>query len=239
MNNEWIVNTPIAHRGLHSQGIPENSIAAFEAAAAAGYAIELDVRAIKGGAIVVFHDDTLERMTGRNGFVRDLEATNLKETRLFGNAECIPLLETVFERVKTPICIEVKRLKNDDFLLERRLLSLIRHFEPNVTVASFDPKSLIWFRKNAPDIPRGVISCNFADETRSAYEKFRLRNLFDLRAIKPSFISYELNSLPAWRVSMARKFYKIPVLAWTIANDDDREKAKNVADNIIFEGIKP
>ncbi|MDR2033687.1 MAG: hypothetical protein LBP89_03540 [Helicobacteraceae bacterium] len=239
MNTEWIVSTPIAHRGLFSQNVPENSIAAFEAAQNAGYAIELDVRLIKGGAIVVFHDETLCRTTTGEGFVCDLEATRLKEIVLFGNGEPIPLLETVFEKIKAPIYIDVKSAIGSDFRLENRLLALIRHFEPNVAVASFDPKTLIWFAKNAPDIPRGIISGSFRGEEKTRYEKFRLRYMFDLGAIKPSFISYEIESLPFWRASFARKFRKIPLLTWTVKDEDDLQKAKSVADNFVFEGILP
>ncbi|MDR0665030.1 MAG: hypothetical protein LBF86_05860 [Helicobacteraceae bacterium] len=239
MDAQWFTTTPIAHRGLHGGSVPENSIAAFLAAQEAKYAIELDVQLIKGGSIVVFHDDTLGRMTGLNGFTRDLEATNLKNVPLFGAGETIPLLETVFERVTAPIYIDVKRSRSDDYRLETRLLALIRHFNPTVAVASFEPKTLIWFKKNAPDIPRGIISRSFKNEDRSIWEKYRLRRLCDLGAIKPAFISYELDSLPFWRVTIARKFYKIPVLAWTVRNEEDLQKAKKVADNIVFEGFAP
>ena len=56
-----------AHRGLHSRdrSIPENSLSAFRQAAQEGYGIELDVRLSEDGKVVVFHDDTLDRVCGR------------------------------------------------------------------------------------------------------------------------------------------------------------------------------
>ena len=62
-----------AHRGLHNikDGIPENSMAAFKRAVDAGYGIELDVQLTKDRIPVVFHDFTLERMTGQPGKVYD------------------------------------------------------------------------------------------------------------------------------------------------------------------------
>lgn len=56
-----------AHRGLHDKkrGIPENSFPAFRAAIEAGDGIELDVHLTKDGQVVVFHDDTFERICGR------------------------------------------------------------------------------------------------------------------------------------------------------------------------------
>ncbi len=62
----WLTERPIAHRGLHTgdSRVPENSLAAFQAAADAGYAIELDVQLTSDGQLVVCHDDDLTRMTG-------------------------------------------------------------------------------------------------------------------------------------------------------------------------------
>lgn len=55
-----------AHRGLHTEDgtVPENSLPAFRAAAEAGYAVEMDVHLTADDQLVVFHDDTLERMCG-------------------------------------------------------------------------------------------------------------------------------------------------------------------------------
>ena len=52
-----------AHRGLHSEGIPENSMAAFKAALDHGYGIELDVHLLKDGNLAVIHDSLLNRTT--------------------------------------------------------------------------------------------------------------------------------------------------------------------------------
>ena len=65
--------TSYAHRGLHGGGIPENSLAAFERACEAGYGIELDVQLSKDGEVMVFHDYTLIRMTGREEKLSELE----------------------------------------------------------------------------------------------------------------------------------------------------------------------
>ena len=61
-----------AHRGLHSRdkAVPENSLEAFRLAAEAGYGIELDVQLSKDGQVVVFHDNTLDRVCGVHGRVQ-------------------------------------------------------------------------------------------------------------------------------------------------------------------------
>ncbi|MGE5389162.1 MAG: glycerophosphodiester phosphodiesterase family protein, partial [Hyphomicrobiales bacterium] len=70
---DWLTARPIAHRGLHDalNGVVENSIAAARAAIAASYGVECDVQRTKDGDLVVFHDDTLERLTSRDGRVCD------------------------------------------------------------------------------------------------------------------------------------------------------------------------
>ena len=71
-----IFDRPIAHRGLHDRdaGVIENSRSAFARAIEEGYAIECDVQLTRDGVPVIFHDDTLERLTGLSGYVRDISS---------------------------------------------------------------------------------------------------------------------------------------------------------------------
>ena len=69
----------IAHRGA-SAVAPENTLAAFETATAMGAdGIELDCQLSKDGHLVVIHDPTLERTTGRSGLVKDFTLAELKQ----------------------------------------------------------------------------------------------------------------------------------------------------------------
>ena len=79
---------PVAHRGLHdrSKGIIENSASAFEAAIAGNFAIECDLQLSNDGVPVVFHDDTLERLTGQGGRVIEHTAAELGEIALTDSA---------------------------------------------------------------------------------------------------------------------------------------------------------
>ena len=110
-----MLNRDFAHRGLWSGRVPENSLSAFEAAARRGYAIELDVRPTKDGAIVVFHDDDLKRMCGRNALVRDLTLRELRTLTLKGTGEVIPTLNEVLKLIdgRVPLLIEVKGERPD------------------------------------------------------------------------------------------------------------------------------
>ncbi len=82
-----------AHRGLWStDGPPENSLAAFSAAALAGLGAELDLRRDRTGALWIFHDDTLDRMTGCPGRFERADPDELSQLRLGGTGEIVPRL---------------------------------------------------------------------------------------------------------------------------------------------------
>ena len=67
MNFQWLFDRPIAHRGLHDEQYPENSMPAYEQAIAHDFNIEIDVHVSKDGEVVVFHDDNRseERRVGK------------------------------------------------------------------------------------------------------------------------------------------------------------------------------
>ena len=99
-----------AHRGLHGDGIPENSMAAFQAALDHGYGIELDVHLLKDGNLAVMHDSLLNRTTGQPGRIEDLTTQELKNYRLEGTEQTIPEFMDVLTLYngKAPLIIELK-----------------------------------------------------------------------------------------------------------------------------------
>lgn len=234
----WLTALPIAHRGLHDQRRPENSMAAFKAAQIAGYAIELDVRLMCDGNIAVFHDPYLERVSSGSGAVEQMDLWQLRRVQLHGGTEGIATLDQVFEQIKAPIYIDIKS-QGPAGKFEQRLLSLIRYYKPDVVVASFNPQTLIWFRQNAPDIARGIISYDYRDSTLGFWTRRKLRLMAYNARIKPDFISYELESLPYWRVWQIGLFGRTPVLCWTVKTQADWLKARQLGYNIIFERIRP
>ena len=120
-----------AHRGLHDRkkGIPENSLAAFRKAVERGCGIELDVHLTRDRRLVVFHDDTFERMCGRSGIVEQTDYEALRSYRLDGTGERIPLLEEALRCIdgRVPLLIEVK-LPNTDTEICRRLDTVLRSY---------------------------------------------------------------------------------------------------------------
>lgn len=69
----------IAHRGDHSR-VPENTLAAYEAAIASGADyVEVDLRTTRDGHLVILHDEDVYRMTGNQGEVKDLTYDQIRK----------------------------------------------------------------------------------------------------------------------------------------------------------------
>jgi glycerophosphoryl diester phosphodiesterase len=101
----------IAHRGNHLQ-VPENTLAAYENAITAGADyVEVDLRTSRDGKLVVLHDESVKKMTGKDALVENLnfdEIKNLKiapvvpeDTKTYG----IPTFESVLALCKGKINI--------------------------------------------------------------------------------------------------------------------------------------
>jgi len=234
---DWIVNTAIAHRGLHDDKVPENSLLAFSKAIECGYVIELDVRLSSDEEVVVFHDNDLSRITGKYETVESQTASRLKTLRLLESNEKIPVFSEVLEVAsgRAPILIEIKN-KLSVGSLERKLAESLRKYKGEYAVQSFNPNSLRWYHDNFPHISRGQLSCDFKSEIMPLYKKWLLRNMLMNWVSKPNFIAYDINSIPCWATSRQKD---TPILAWTVDSQEKMDLAKTYADSIIFENIMP
>ena len=234
----WLVETPIAHRGFHNEDIPENSLAAFKNAVAHGYAIELDVQMLSDGTIVVFHDESLSRMTGSDGYLKFLTKSDLPMLNLAGSKETIPTLEQTLQTIAgaAPIIIEVKNTSKVGEL-EQRVIDILKGYKGEVAVASFNPFVLSYFKKHAPNILRGQLAGYFKNTKLKFHTKFVLkRMLLTKKVAEADFIMYEAKTLPNIYV---HKFKKLPLLAWTVKSEEEYLKVVKYCDNVIFEGFEP
>ena len=233
----WLVEKYVAHRGLHDTESAENSLSAFEKAIEKGYVIELDVQQIADGNIVVFHDSSLSRMTGQDGYIKNLITEDLSDCYLGGTKETIPTLKQTLEFIdgRTPIIIEIKNiLKVGD--LESATLKLLREYKGQYAIMSFNPYVLSWFKTNAPDILRGQLSAYFKKDKLSLIKKIVLKKMLLNKVSSPDFIAYEANHLPNRYV---RKYNNLPLLAWTVRSQEEYMRVVKYCDNIIFENFEP
>ena len=150
-----------AHRGLHSRdrSVPENSMKAFELAASAGYGIELDVQLSKDGQVVVFHDDTLDRVCGVHSRVEEKTLEELQSLRLCETQETVPLFTDVLRLIdgRSPLIVELKTGKRNNELCEKTA-AILREYKGDVCIESFDPLIVFWFRRHAGEFIRGQLA---------------------------------------------------------------------------------
>ena len=237
----WIIETPIAHRGLDNGSIPENSMAAFRNAIEKGYTIELDVQFTKDKELIVFHDDDLSRLTNDNRKVKDVNYQELKNLKLENTDEKIPTLKEVVEMVdnQVPLIIEIK--DGEDIIgLSEKTYNIMKNYKGRYAIQSFNPFILEWFKNNASEVIRGQLSGTFREDAESLkfYEKLVLKNLLLNFKSKPNFIAYELDGVNNLSVKLL-KGRNYPIISWTIENEEDMKKAYESTDNIIFDNILP
>lgn len=235
--DSWLCNKYIAHRGLHTDKLPENSLGAYENAINQSYPIEIDVRIISDGTLIVLHDDDLKRVCGKDKYASQLKKEDLADCKLFGTDYTIPTLEEVLNFVdgRTPLLIEIKQLEKVGEL-ERKMWELLKDYKGEYAVQSFNPFSLEWFKKNAPQVWRGQLSCSFKGEKLSFVKKVLLKRLKLNGISSPDFISYCAEDLPnKW----VKKHENLPILAWTVRSQQKYLKAVQYCDNIIFEDFVP
>ncbi len=236
--NSWLVETPIAHRGLHNKECPENSLPAFQNAIDAGYPIEIDVQIIADGTVVVFHDESLSRLTDNDGYIKFLNKSDLDILRLKDSKEKIPTFEEVLKFVngRTPILIEIKN-SNKVGELEKKVIEILKDYKGEFAIQSFNPYVLEYFYKHAPNILRGQLAGYFKKEKLSFFKKYALkRMLLNKKISHPNFISYEAKKIPN---RFIRKYKKLPLLAWTVRSQTEYLKVVKYCDNVIFEDFEP
>ncbi len=237
---EWLTAHPFAHRGLHGEGAPENTVAAFECALAAGYAIELDVQMLGDGELVVFHDSDLARAVGIARTLAQEDRHTIGRYALFGTAQRIPTLAHVLALVagRVPLLIEIKNRPTRAGIEQAVWTQLSRYAGP-YAVQSFNPVTVGWFRRHAPAVLRGQLSGSLRYAEVSPLERFVSRHLWTIAWSQPHFINYELAALPnAWVQWVARRA-ALPVLCWTVRTDAERRKADVLGLNYIFENLRP
>ncbi len=245
---DWLAAAPIAHRGLHdaAAGRMENSLSAFAAAVARGYAVEMDLRLSADEQVVVFHDDSLTRLTGAAGSVGALPLASLFALRLGKTGDHIPSLGEVLELIagRVPVYLELKsENRAGDAALAEAVTQQLKHYGGGAAVMSFSPDLLRPIQKGVESRPIGLISYRYNDEWArdhlSHRQRFARRHLLTAAAVGVDFVAYDVRALPALAPLTARWALGLPLLAWTVRNEAQRATAKRWADQMIFEGFDP
>ena len=230
-----LMTLPFAHRGLHDAVLLENSLAAFRAAVEAGVGIELDVQLSADGVLMVFHDDTLLRMTGREGKLSDLSFDELRALRLGNSEERIPTFAEVLTEVngRVPLLVEVKYHNRINETCEKTAAHLDGYLGPYL-MESFHPLAVRWFCKNRPGVVRGQLSACVCKSKRTLANFFVQSMVLNFLA-RPDFIAYAVQDKKSLPFALAR-LWRPYTTAWTVRTEEELAVAEDF-DQIIFERI--
>jgi glycerophosphoryl diester phosphodiesterase len=243
----WLIARPIAHRGLHeaASGIIENTAPAFAGAIAGAYAIECDVQVSADGEAMVFHDDTLDRLTTASGPVAGRKAADLVALPFKAGASGMGTLADLFAQVqgRVPLVVEIKSRFDGDLTLTRRTAALAAAYAGPVALMSFDPAPIAWLRTNTPRLMRGIVAETRYDGAYWAKLPAASRDMMERFShypqTEPDFLSWRVADLPSPATSICRHALRKPVICWTVRNAADRAQAAAHADQVTFEGYRP
>jgi glycerophosphoryl diester phosphodiesterase len=241
----WLTSRPIAHRGLHdpTQGIIENTASAAAAAIAGQYGIEVDLQISADGEAMVYHDDTLDRLTGGTGAIRDLSAATLKRVPFRATNDRMMTLADLLDLVagRVTLVLELKSRFDGDLRLATRTAAVLADYSGPVAVMSFDPAPIAQLRRTAPRIVRGITAGRHYPlpfwKFLNRMQRFELAFLLHAWKSSPAFLAYRVDDLPAI-MPQAVRVLGLPLLAWTVRSKHDRTTAARFADQMIFEGFR-
>ena len=232
-----------AHRGLYTKDgvVPENSLAAFDAAVKAGYGIELDVHITADDHIIVFHDDVLSRLCGTPKKVRELTYAQLNECRLLNTDQRIPLFSDVLTLVggRVPLIVEIKNGKKNKTLCEKTA-ALLDDYTGAYCIESFNPMIVGWFRKNRSHVVRGQLAAGRRQyQGRSFWQGLLLSGLLVNAVSRPHFVAYRHEDARGKLSLWFTRLIRAKLVGWTVREQKDVAFCTRFFDAIIFEFIKP
>ena len=245
--NMDLLATDYAHRGLHDESIPENSLAAYSNAIDNGYGIEIDVQLSSDGEIFVFHDSTATRMCGVDKKISEMTADEIKSLRLLNTDEHIPTLSEVLTLVdaKVPLLIEVKYYAQTKKLCEL-LADALDVYYGSFAIQSFDPRILRYFKKYRPRFARGQLVAKKPKrnekkevDSQNPIVTFLLNHLLLNVLSRPDFISIQNNHTRELGFVLATEVFKAKAFIWTVRTKKQYNFFKRQGYFCIFENIRP
>lgn len=245
---------------------PENSLAAFAAAAEAGYGIELDLQLSADGQVVVLHDPDLKRVAGDPRRVAELTYDELTRIPLFGSdapgaavaapasAESaapsgyfqhVPLFADVLRVVagRVPLIVEYKFDDNAAFgPREEELMekgdALLQAYDGPYVIESFNPRAVEWYKEHRPEVCRGQLSWPAEVNGEGGVAEWAAGLLvFDFLS-RPDFVAYDWKGGNSPQVRAARAMGATAV-SWTVRSSDELAQCDDWFDRHIFEAFVP
>lgn len=246
MAKNWLDSRYIAHRGLHTETITENTLDAFKNAIDHGYNIELDVQPTIDNVVMVYHDTNLGRLTNCKEFLENLTFDYIDKTvRYTATGAKLPLFKDVLKLCegKTGLMIEIKKQTyyTPEIRVEPLVYEMLKDYKGEFVVKSFNPFSVKWFIDHAPNFKIGLL-CEYGSlDEYDLYDKESkplIEELLFTGERKVDFFDYCVGKIgsPMWNMVHD----KMPCYTWVVRSQETQDslKDKGVA-NIIFENYIP
>lgn len=232
-----------AHRGLHGNGAPENSMDAFRRAVEGGYGMELDVHLLKDGSLAVLHDHSLKRTAGADVIIEDLTAADLPNYRLEGTEETIPLFSQVLELVngRAPLIVELKSTTENFAVLCQAATQMLDGYHGVYCIESFDPRCIGWLKKHRPELVRGQLAENFFRSGSRMVFILKLLMSWQLTHFltTPDFVAFKYRDRKNPGTFLSRKLWGAQGVSWTVKTPEELDTAEKEGWIPIFEGFTP
>lgn len=233
-----------AHRGYHDKPtVPENSLSAFRRCVENGFGAEFDVHLLADGGLAVIHDAKLVRTTGAEGEIEDLTTADLTAYSLEGTDEPIPTFEQVLEVFggKYPLIIELKAERGNAAALCAAVCKVLDGYNGTYCLESFDPRCVLWLKKNRPDVIRGQLAQNFM-KTPSGMGRpidLVLTYLIGNALTRPDFVAYKFEDRQSLGNVLCRRLWRVAGASWTLTSKDALQTAQDEGLLPIFERFDP
>lgn len=232
-----------AHRGLHSEGVPENSMAAFRKALDQGYGIELDVHLLRDGSLAVLHDHSLKRTADTDILIEELDAADLQYYHLEGTTQTVPLFCQVLDLVKgrVPLIVELKATTANFAALTQAAVDMLDGYEGVYCIESFDPRCIHWLKKHRPELIRGQLAENFFRTGGSMPFILKLLMSWQLTHFLtlPDFVAFKYRDRKNLGTFLSRKLWGAQGVSWTLRSQEELDTAEKEDWIPIFEGFVP
>jgi glycerophosphoryl diester phosphodiesterase len=243
----WLTARPVAHRGLHdrARGTIENMPSAFQAAIAGNFSIELDVQLTADGEAMVHHDDVLGRLNEGSQKLAQLTAAQLKQVPFKDTADRMITLGELCDLTagRVALVIEIKSHFDGDTKLVARVAEVLKSYAGPAVAMSFDPDQVMALKELAPNVVRGIVAQRSYDDDywakTSPAQRHAMTALRHAFRTRPHFVAYWVDQLPAPAPWIARNLFGCPLLTWTVRTKEQRQRAVQYADQMIFEGFVP
>ncbi|MEG0692368.1 MAG: glycerophosphodiester phosphodiesterase family protein [Oscillospiraceae bacterium] len=229
-----------AHRGLHGNGVPENSMQAFSLAVEQGLGIEFDIHLTKDNQVVIIHDNDTQRVCGKKLLVEESTYEELCTLSLENTDEKIPLLTDLLKLVngKVPLLVELKSNAMETKLCPFAA-EILGKYTGEYCIESFNTFIVAWYRKHRKHIVRGQLSTKTktigGDCFKDKLFGFVLTNLLGNFIAKPNFIAYDYNYISNLSVQICKYLFRTPIFVWTLKGEKEQKAAQGKFFGYIFE----